>query len=292
MASQICLTDKMQKNAYCTPAYANGVCYFRGDGDLLYWLSLAEDTKAEAQQSVKCLSTPYWALDGFLYFQGDGNKLIKMGAQWPYLHANLGELTCNGPPVASDGYVYFLVDGAKVMRAGTRDPLDTSTCATGVGASPPVIPTMSKTSMYYSETNGTIREIGIERGKKPGEGNEFTDQKTTQPMLACVDGYLYFLVDKTLHRYGLGNVTLHDSITLTHTVKGGVKAFQFGFDKRVYYLADDGYLYGLTVDPWPKVAPTATALCTVKMASAPCPGPAGFLLCQGADNKLYKIPTT
>jgi hypothetical protein len=287
-----------------TPFYHDeNIWYNNGAAGLKYCKAVATNTEYLTLIDVVATSPLYYSIDGFYYFRGDisseglTSKLIKMTAGGTHnYYAAMSPTNCIGSALApGDGNVYFLTDGNKLMYIQANAPPSAATDFEGLecATTPVTAPGWPASTLYYSTPEGTVRSIGTYRhGRTPGTAVDISaEDKTTEPLLACVDGYLYFTSDKTLHRYALSGSGTHHSLELNHKVVGGVKAFEADFDKCVYYLADDGYLYRLTVDPWPTVAPT-TALCTTKMASAPTPGPAGLLFCVGQNTWLYRIPTT
>jgi len=288
-----------------TPAYHDGKVWFGAGGrGINYCLPSEHNTEHVTLVGANASSAFYCGIDGYIYFQGGipaeslTNKLIKMSLEGEYhYYAALSSTNCIGSAIApGDGNVYFLTDGNKLMYVDANAPGTAATDFEGVecATTPVVAPGWPVTSLFYSTPDGNIRRIGLYRhGRTPGAAVDITlDHKTTEPLLACADGFLYFTVDKTLHRYALDGSGTHNSLVLNHKVTGGVKAFEADFDKHIYYLADDSLLYSLTVDPWPTVAPT-TALCNTQMASPPNPGPAGMLFCRGkARSDLYKITTT
>ena len=296
----------MHRKMHGTPIYHDDKVWFDYvSGDMRFCIISNTESMHLTLAGVSALSTFYYGADGYFYFRGDiaseglTSKLIKMNADGGrHYYAALSPTNCISSALApGDGHVYFLTDGNKLMYVDPSAPpaaaedYESVECATT-----PVVPPMGPAeSMFYSEPDGMIRRIGLARnGKTPGAAIQVCDKKTTEPLLACADGYLYFTVDKTLYRFALTDsesTTPTNTLVLNHKVVGGLKAFDSGFDKRIYYLADDGFLYSVTVDPWQATAPT-TALCNTKMGSVPVPGPPGLLFCRGADDMLYKIPTT
>jgi hypothetical protein len=101
--------------------------WFQGDDGALWGAHAAETTTAFTNPQgtddapTKTLSIPMPSVDGHLYFQGVGDKLIKMQANFPYLYANLAGATCKAPPSApGDGYVYFKDENGKLARVKTN----------------------------------------------------------------------------------------------------------------------------------------------------------------------------
>jgi hypothetical protein len=221
-------------------------------------------------------STPFFGVDGFVYFQGTDNTVWKVNST-DGSGATVGGFKSNSMPyAAADGFVYFQGTDNTLWRVNAID----GTGATVQGFktnSPPCVP--GDGFIYFQGTDNKLWKV-------PTTGSGGTNlggwKTNSSPFVSLVDGFVYFQgTDNTLWRVNKDDGS-----------GDKVQGFQ---TKSPPYAPGDGFVYFQGTDNklWqvPTTGSGGTNLGGFKTNSSPFVSADGYAYFQGTDNAVWKVST-
>jgi hypothetical protein len=239
-------------------------------------------------QGLKTLSTPQPCDDGFVYFQGEGNKLVMMERRFPHLYIVVEGIDCWSAPVApNDGYVYYRNGASKLARVSVAagDKFGEPTQYTASTAFAPAIH-VTNTATYAYVADGT--DYGLTRLNLDQASPVAADYGSYTLIDAPVmgnNGKLY-VVDNKNDAYEIDAIDSKSATKIAGSVKSTPVTSEIVDDLNVYWRAVGDKLYMAPRSDTSKKTELGT---TDAQPDAQGDGHVYFL---GEDEYIYRVSTT
>jgi hypothetical protein len=279
-----------------TPRYLNGMIWFQEDAtNRLMVMPMDDPPKAFNPGGLTTLSEPVLVVGGrYMTFRGEGDKVMMVAVDAPYLHGQLGSETCLSAPVASGIYLYFQGPGNSLIRSRI-DRLEHTVLVKDTCAGRPGVAETRAEWLYYLSTDrwsdegedkDQVHTINV-KSLKPGTtyiGN--SAGLYVAPNLWCWAvtyaklGYPFEVSD----RFGSSQ---HLMVTAWSPLADPIRPCMapYGSDKNIYYVYHND-LY--RVPARANVSERDKTLMATGCATSP-EVQFGFVLYGGTDKKIYKL---
>ncbi len=254
-----------------SPRYHRGMVWFRRSDDRLTIMPIADPSKAVNPNGIKTLSDPVPLHTGPVVFRGEGDKLMMMLGNPPYLHGQIGNCITVSAPVPCEQYIYFRSTDNKLQRVkqdGTRLETLSTSCETR-----PAISSADPNTVYYG-SGDQMRWLNIASGSVTSSPWGRVDSET---LFKSRDGNVYFTRWSHLYRGG--------SSTSDIPADSFAPMTRAQADDSMVYYTDRG-----------KLCRVPNSLDKSKIetllesgARSAVDAQAGFVLYAGTDHKIYKL---